>query len=37
MISRPSSPGYMDVDDLDLYFRNRVIRGQGSFMMPVRG
>lgn len=29
-------PGYMDVADLDLYFRDCVIGGQGSFMVPVR-
>ena len=28
-------PGYMDIDDLDLYFRDCVIGGQGSFMVPV--
>jgi hypothetical protein len=29
-------PGYMDVDDLDIYFSECVIGGQGSFMVPVR-
>jgi hypothetical protein len=30
-------PGYMDIADLDLYFRDCVIGGPGSFMVPVRG
>ena len=29
-------PGYLDIPDLDLYFRDCVIGGQGAFMVPVR-
>ena len=29
-------PSYREVTDLDLYFRDCVIGGQGSFMVPVR-
>jgi hypothetical protein len=29
-------PGYLDVPDLDAYFRDCVTGGQGSFMVPVR-
>jgi hypothetical protein len=29
-------PGYLDIPDLDLYYRDCVIGGQGSFMVPVR-
>lgn len=30
-------PGFLDTADLDLYFRDCVIGGQSSFMVPVRG
>jgi hypothetical protein len=29
-------PGYLDISDLDLYYRDCVIGGQGSFMVPAR-
>jgi hypothetical protein len=29
-------PGYLDVTDLDIYFRACVIGGQGAFMVPAR-
>ncbi len=29
-------PGYLDVPDLDLYYRDCVIGGLGSFMVPIR-
>ncbi|MBZ6076691.1 DUF1194 domain-containing protein [Microvirga puerhi] len=29
-------PGYLDIADLDIYYRDCVIGGQGSFMVPVR-
>jgi hypothetical protein len=29
-------PGYLDVPDLDVYYRDCVIGGQGSFMVPIR-
>ena len=29
-------PGYFDIPDLDLYYRDCVIGGQGAFMVPVR-
>ncbi|HEV2557526.1 MAG TPA: DUF1194 domain-containing protein [Microvirga sp.] len=29
-------PGYLDIDDLESYFRDCVIGGQGAFMVPVR-
>lgn len=29
-------PGYMDIADLDIYYRDCVIGGQGAFMVPVR-
>ncbi len=29
-------PGYFDVADLDLYYRDCVIGGQGAFMVPAR-
>lgn len=29
-------PGYFDMADLDLYFRDCVIGGQGAFMVPAR-
>ncbi|MBF9233749.1 DUF1194 domain-containing protein [Microvirga alba] len=29
-------PGYLDIQDLDLYYKDCVIGGQGAFMVPVR-
>jgi hypothetical protein len=29
-------PGYLDIADLDVYYRDCVIGGQGSFMVPAR-
>ena len=29
-------PGYLDIPDLDVYYRDCVIGGQGAFMVPVR-
>src|SRR5215212_186946 len=29
-------PGYLDIPELDLYFKDCVIGGQGAFMVPVR-
>jgi Protein of unknown function (DUF1194) len=29
-------PGYLDIPDLDAYYRDCVIGGQGAFMVPVR-
>ncbi len=29
-------PGYLDIPELDLYFKECVIGGQGAFMVPVR-
>ncbi|HEY7382751.1 MAG TPA: DUF1194 domain-containing protein [Beijerinckiaceae bacterium] len=29
-------PGYLDIPDLDIYYRDCVIGGTGSFMVPVR-
>lgn len=29
-------PGYLDIPELDLYYRDCVIGGQGAFMVPVR-
>src|SRR3954447_3489005 len=29
-------PGYLDIAELDLYYRDCVIGGQGSFMVPAR-
>lgn len=29
-------PGYLDIPDLDLYFKDCVIGGSGAFMIPVR-
>lgn len=29
-------PGYLDISDLDAYYKNCVIGGPGSFMIPVR-
>lgn len=30
------NPGYLDISELDTYYRDCVIGGQGSFMVPVR-
>ena len=30
------APGYYDIADLDLYYRDCVIGGAGAFMIPVR-
>ena len=30
------APGYLDIPDLDVYYRDCVIGGQGAFMVPVR-
>ena len=29
-------PGYLDIPDLDVYYKDCVIGGQGAFMVPVR-
>lgn len=29
-------PGYLDIPELDIYYRDCVIGGQGAFMVPVR-
>ena len=29
-------PGYLDIPELDAYYKDCVIGGQGSFMVPVR-
>jgi hypothetical protein len=29
-------PGYLDLDDLDTYYKECVIGGQGAFVIPVR-
>jgi hypothetical protein len=34
MLKRPS--GFGDMEDLDLYYRNCVIGGEGAFLVPVR-
>jgi hypothetical protein len=34
MLKRPG--GYYDIEDLDAYYRDCVIGGQGAFMVPVR-
>src|SRR4051812_5472754 len=31
------APGPWDIEDLDIYYRDCVIGGQGAFMVPVRG
>ena len=36
LLIRPVSKAYMDIEDLDLYYRDCVIGGPGSFMVPVR-
>jgi Protein of unknown function (DUF1194) len=30
------TPGYLDITELDVYYRDCVIGGQGAFMVPVR-
>jgi hypothetical protein len=30
------APGYLDIHDLDLYYRDCVIGGQGAFLVPAR-
>src|SRR4051812_22100721 len=30
-------PGYLDIHDLDLYYRDCVIGGQGALLLPARG
>ena len=30
-------PGYLDIPELDTYYRDCVIGGQGAFLVPVRG
>jgi hypothetical protein len=29
-------PGYLDIPDLDVYYKDCVIGGQGAFTVPVR-
>ena len=29
-------PGYLDIENLDLYYEDCVIGGRGSFMVPIR-
>ena len=29
-------PGYLDIPELDIYYKDCVIGGQGAFMVPVR-
>jgi hypothetical protein len=29
-------PGYLDIPELDVYYKDCVIGGQGAFMVPVR-
>jgi hypothetical protein len=29
-------PGYLDIPDLDIYYKDCVIGGTGAFMVPVR-
>ena len=36
LLIRPVRAAYMDIEDLDLYYRDCVIGGVGSFMVPVR-
>jgi hypothetical protein len=30
------APGYLDIPDLNVYYRDCVIGGQGAFVVPVR-
>lgn len=36
LLIRPVRAAYMDIEDLDLYYRDCVIGGSGAFMIPVR-
>ena len=36
LLIRPVRAAYMDIEDLDIYYRDCVIGGPGSFMIPVR-
>ena len=36
LLIRPVRAAYMDIEDLDLYYRDCVIGGPGSFMIPVK-
>lgn len=36
LLIRPVRAAFMDIEDLDLYYRDCVIGGPGSFMIPVR-
>ena len=36
LLIRPVSAAYMDIEDLDIYYRDCVIGGAGAFMVPVR-
>ena len=36
LLIRPVRAAYMDIEDLDLYYRDCVIGGPGAFMIPVR-
>ena len=36
LLIRPVRAAYMDIDDLDIYYRDCVIGGPGSFMIPVK-
>lgn len=36
LLIRPARTAYMDIENLDLYYRDCVIGGPGSFMVPVR-
>ena len=33
---RPVRAAYMDIEDLDIYYRDCVIGGPGAFLIPVR-
>ncbi len=36
LLIRPVRAAYMDIDDLDIYYRECVVGGPGSFVTPVR-
>ncbi len=36
LLIRPVRAAYMDIEDLDLYYRDCVVGGVGAFMIPVR-
>ena len=36
LLIRPVRAAYMDIEDLDIYYRDCVIGGPGAFMIPVR-